>query len=345
MIDLVRGDRKNGTIAVNSQTSYASLPYTPSAHKGSKEITVAHVTVTLAPGEEADIRCWCVPGDRVSRLTCRRSPRPLGAYRPRYEEGRVGRRQSYCCRLHREIGRSPIRGEGRIASRKSMQNGKAIPPRPAHVGLGGFAAPGDAENLELAKLIRAALLEGPIPEISAVAQIEAVHAVDLPQADAKETQGGRPWAFLRATPDQIGLILKQTADPKDPHPELRDPSKWTPQNQMPRAIDLLIDGSVDVHGPSTGAVEIQAVGAAAARGRFDDVDRGRSRDDQSRGLWPKPDGSGYLDPKRLFGFAVKPDGSVVFDQEPVTLLRIEGFDPGTSRIDLLITCAAARGSA
>lgn len=331
VIDVVRGDRKNGTIAVNSETSYASLPHTPSAHKGEKAITVAHVTITLAPGEEADIRCWCVPSivylAYMSALT-----ETLGVVVLATEKGAPGAGEvavSYIEKL-RDALSSVTNGEPKVDAK-----GKLIPPRPPHVGLGGLPAPGDAENLELAKLIRAALLEGPIPEISSVAEIEAVHAVDLPQADAKATQGGRSWALVRPTSEQIGLILKQTPDPKDRHPELRDPSKWTLQNQMPRAIDVLIDGSIDVHGASTGAIEIHATGAAAARGRFDDVDRGRSRDDHARGLWPKPDGSGYIDPKRLFGFGVKPDGSVVFDPEPVTLLRIEGFGPGTSRIDLL----------
>ena len=48
--------------------------------------------------------------------------------------------------------------------------------------------------------------------------------------------------------------------------------------------------------------------AAAARGRFDDTDRGRSRDDRARGLWPnKPDGA-PIAPRDLFGFVPSADG-------------------------------------
>ncbi|MDX1124783.1 hypothetical protein GOL24_10755 [Sinorhizobium medicae] len=328
VVDVVRGDRKKTPIAVKAKTNYASLPHTPNAHKGPKPITVVHVTITLSPGEEADIRCWCVPSITylayMSALTetlqvaavahARNKKKYLTDVNAAFVEGLVDLVPSF---------------KGRIAADLN------IGLEPSFVGLGGLPAPGNEESLKLAKLIRDALLEGPIPEIAAVTEIEAVHAVDLPQKDAEGIQAGLPWTLLRATPDQIKKILKKEPDPEDPHKELHEPANWTLQNQMPGAIDVLIDGSIAIHGPSTGAIEIRASGAAAARGRFDDAARGRSRDDQARGLWPKPDGISYMNPKRLFGFEVKPDGSVAFDQESVTLLRIEDFPPETKRIDLL----------
>ncbi|RWP58626.1 hypothetical protein [Mesorhizobium sp.] len=331
VIDIVRGDRKKMPIAVKAKISYANLPHTPSAHKGPKPITVAHVIVTLSPGEEADIRCWCVPSitylaymsalmetlEITAVAHAHKEKKYLSDVNAAFVEGLVDLIPSF---------------KGQIAADAADLK---IGLKPTLTGLGGLPTPGNEVSLKAAKLIRDALLVAPIPEIAAVTEIEAVHAVDIPQEDAKGIQAGLPWALLRATPDQIVKILKKDPAPQDPHKELHEPATWTLQNQMSGAIDVLIDGSIAIHGPSTGAIEIRASGAAAARGRFDDAARGRSRDDQARGLWPKPDGISFLNPTRLFGFELNPVGSVTFDQETVTLLRIEGFPPETRRIDLL----------
>lgn len=184
------------------------------------------------------------------------------------------------------------------------------------------------------------MLESPVPEISAYTEIEAVHAVDLPQR-APEAPADRPWRMLRVATGAIDAILMNENDclKQDlPNNAVCSVENWDEERAMPGAVDVLIDGSLIIHGPSTKAVEIWASGAAAARGWFDDPERGRSREDRARGLWPKPDSQTFMSPKHLFGFDPADDGSVQFELEFVTLLRIEGFTPGNGpvlRLDLL----------
>ncbi|ARP64331.1 hypothetical protein A9K65_013780 [Mesorhizobium sp. WSM1497] len=323
VIDIVRGDRKKNPVQIVYKT-YAQLPYTPAEYKGSQQIKVAHVTITLLPGEEADIRCWCVPSvAHLAFMSALIETFGIAAIaKARDKEKGLALTDAFMAGAAELVPAFAQELQRGVASSRSDD------ARPPVVGLGGLPAPGDATNVWLATLIRAVLLKWPLPEIAAVTEIEAVHAVDRPQEDAKGAQSGKPWALLRASADRIDEVLKRPPD---------EPVNWPLQDQMAGAVDVLIDGSITIHGPSTGAVEIRAYGAAAARGSFDDPDRGRTRDEQARGLWPRPDDVNYMNPKRLFGFDVQADGSVAFDQESVTLLRIEGFSPLTRQIDLLKT--------
>ncbi|MBV8754571.1 MAG: hypothetical protein JO328_17055 [Hyphomicrobiales bacterium] len=321
VLDILRGDGKHRSVAVSPKVSYAGLPRTSVAAAKDPSITVTHVTVTLAVGDQATISCWCVPSETF--LCYMWAPtETLAALAIRW----VARGGS-------------TRGD---ADSNFVKGFKALLPKipwdkhfvsgpSAFTGLGGLPLPTPPLMCELAKKIREAMLRAPLPEIAAVTEIEAVHAVDLPQQDPKNVVG-HDWALLRATADEIPRILAPVTIARDP---LRDPKNWTLENQMPGAIDVLVDATLTIDAPSTGALEIRALGAAAARGRFDDVDRGRSRDDRARGLWPKPDAQNYMVPKRLFGFTPAADGSVTFDNEMVTLLRIEGFGPEQSKINLL----------
>jgi hypothetical protein len=58
VLDVVRGDGTGPVIKVTSRIDYGQIPFTPSPGKA---IPAAHVTVALALGDEARIRCWCVP--------------------------------------------------------------------------------------------------------------------------------------------------------------------------------------------------------------------------------------------------------------------------------------------
>ncbi|MFO1116549.1 MAG: hypothetical protein U1E28_12750 [Beijerinckiaceae bacterium] len=341
VLDVVRGDSTQPLIKANSRVDYGRIPFNPSS---GKIIPAAHVAVTLAPGDEARIQCWCVPTDAF--LTHIWAGTRTMAAMAIVKQSNIT-----------DGGVKALRTTNvDEAFRKGIKSLTSLTLDPAIAivaesksTLAGISLPSPLQMRDFAKKMRKRMLEEPVPEIAAVTEIEAVHAVDLPLQKPKPGDGPK-WQLLRADKNTIENVILRPADKCDPATQpLCASDNWTIERQQPNAVDVLIDGSLIVHGPSTAAVELRARGTAAARGRFDDVERGRSRDDRERGLWPRPDAQEPIKAQRLFGFDPAEDGSVAFESETVTLLRIEGFAPGNGkpgddkvRIDLLDTQRAAK---
>lgn len=336
VLDVVRGKDTDNLIKINTRIDYGDVPHTP---RTGRTIPTAHVTVTLARGEEAQIRCWCVP--TLAFLThVWAGTAAMAALAVVKGSGKKANDPSILAVPDVEQA-----FKAGITALTSLPIGNKSSNEPvSDAAFAGLPLPPAAQIREFASELRKRMLEEPVPQIAAVTEIEAVHAVDLPLNEPKPI-AGRKWQLLRAQTNTINEVLKTQDACKAALGVLGDlcsSDNWTPENQMPDAVDVVIDGSLTIHGPSTEAVEIRAQGAAAARGRFDDVERGRSRDDRARGLWPKPDAQKMISPKRLLGFDPTEDGSIIFERETVTLLRVEGFAPGTkklaggeTRIDLL----------
>ncbi|UVC18017.1 hypothetical protein [Mesorhizobium onobrychidis] len=336
VLDVIRGNGIGKVISDARKVKYSQVPHTPPP---GQSIPVAYVQVTLPPGAEANIRCWCVPSvtflryvwgqmDSVATLAVARGIKKAG------EEMDIGTLSVAT------VDGAFVKGLAQLASVNfpQVKNAKSTKIR---LGFAGLPMPSDEQMLAFAEDLRKRMLEMPLSEIASVAEIEAVHAVDLPKHGPRVV-ASKKWQLLRATAESIDSLLGPEEQCKATLGDRCVSDNWSMENQMPDAVGVLIDGSLTVHGPSTEAVEICARGTAAARGRFDDVERGRSRDDRARGLWPKPDAQEPIKASRLFGFDPADDGSVSFEPETVTLLRVEGFLPGTIndtsgevRIDLL----------
>ncbi|WP_426418097.1 hypothetical protein [Bradyrhizobium genosp. A] len=336
VLDVVRGVSGSepliefGTGGENGNATYSGLsglavpsPASPAP------IQVRHVIITLAPGEEATVRAWCLP--------------TLTFIKHMYEgtEAVAAFAVSCGCLSLAALKDDAAVDEACRAGFAAMcgQNLPADPPgAPSGPAVGGLPAPSLTQIEAIAKAIYKFMGKAPLPEISAYLEIDAVHAIDLPHDEPRFDPPGAPLPLLRADGDDVkGLLFP---DPGSPSP-LSDPKNWTIEAQRAGATGVLLDGNVTLHGPTTGAVEIYASAAAAARGRFDDPDRGRSRDDRVRGLWPnKPEGD-PIAPKDLFGFVPSSDGRVTHLRETVTLLRVEGFTPDKSKINLLEAQRAA----
>lgn len=353
VLDVVRGAKRK--IAIAEGKSYGSLPF---GGANPPQLDASHVTITLAPGEEADIDCWCVPSEvylkhmsAIARdLTTiaiqhglesdRAKRRGDGSDKP------IGLEQAFLSGLQQLMPNTMAS----VGTTEKEGDTSVSPDDRYFQGYGGLPTLGPKANAMIASKLRTRMLSEPVPEIAAVTTIEAVHAVDLPQqhVTAKAEFATATFALLRATSERMpSLLCKPDVIPEgtpcnDP---LYDPATWTLANQMPGATQVLLDGTVTIHGPSTNGVEIFAEGSAAARGLFDDVTRGRSRDDRSRGLWPRPDGATYMKPKDLFGFDIMPDGKTSFARERVTLLRLDGLPANTTEINLLAIQRDAEGLA
>lgn len=330
VLDVVRGRGTENLIKVNTNTEYGRIVNTPPT---GRSIKAAHVTVTLAQGEEARISCWCVPTvsflQNIFALT-----RGMAAMAVVKGSGATDGSNSL------SISNAGAAFRQGVAALTSLSLSEKSAPNPKFPStFAGLPLPAKEHMLDFAQAIRKRMLEEPLREIAAVTEIEAVHGVDLPLQEPQAI-AGQSWQLLRATAQSIVHLLKPVDECKPVLGDVCMSANWSVENQMPDAVDVILDGSLTVHGPSTEAVEIRARGAAAARGRFDDVERGRSRDDRSRGLWPKPDAQEPIKAKRLFGFEPAEDGSVHFENETITLLRVEGFAPGKAtdsklRINLL----------
>ncbi|WP_316166834.1 MULTISPECIES: hypothetical protein [unclassified Bradyrhizobium] len=296
-------------------------------------ILVRQVIVALAPGEEATIRTWCLPslgflkymfeGTESAAALCV----ACGCVSPSALKDAA--EANSACRA----GFAAL-GAGKLAAAVDAKDACAQ-------GVGGLRLPSQEQIDALAAFIHDFMMTKPLSEISAILELGAVHAVDRPAIapsflPADDSRGYHGLRLLRTRSDEKWLNdILQAKTPSDDSALLWEPSNWKLDNHPDGGIGVLLSGTIALHAPSTGAVEIYARGAAAARGRFDDPDRGRSVDDQVRGLWPQPDGEKDIRPKDLFGFTPAADGRVALNEETVTLLRIEGFEPNEDVLDLL----------
>ena len=314
----------------NGKANYFKLSDTPREVADAPDVRLAtpvdvrHVIVRLAPGEEATIRVWCLP--RLLFLE------------HMFEGTEAAAALAVACGC---LSAAALKDQKAIdeacqAGFKALC-GAALPAvapgAPAGPACGNLVTPSQPQIQAIAKLLHSFMSNtGPIPEIAAALEIEATHVIDLPLQAPAFVPANTPLRLLR-TDDQLINTLLGDSDEAKKNP-LYDPANWELDAQPADATGVLLAGAATLHGLSSGAVEIHASGAAAARGRFDDTERGRSRDDRARGLWPKPDGE-YIKPVDLFGFEPQANGRVKLKRETVTLLRLEGFTPEMNRIELL----------
>ncbi|HYD69915.1 hypothetical protein [Azospirillum sp.] len=308
------------------------------AGAGGAAPAVRHVIVQLQPGEEATIRAWCIPSPVFLQFM--------------FEGTESAAALAVACGCGAggippdpaAVNRACQAGMAALCGDPPAKSDGAPPPAGSVCGqgVGGLRLPTQSEINKIADRVHRFMQENPMTEIAAVEEIEAVHAVDLPEDEPTFVADAQaPVRLLRVPASRIQAILTAKAGTEP----LRDPRRWSLKEQVPEAVDVLLSGRVRLHGPTTGAIEILATTAAAARGRFDDTGRGRSRDDRARGIWPQPDGRGLTRPEEVFGFLPHSDGRVTLRRETVPLLRIEGFGPKINEIDLLQAqeCAAHGG--
>jgi hypothetical protein len=330
-----------GSGGVDGKADYGTLDHTPKeafsggASKPAQPIPVRHVVVRLAEGEQAAIRAWCLPS--------------LSFLEHMFEgtEAVAALAVACGCLSANALGDQQAIDDACSAGLKLLCKGINFPKvktgAPSGPAVGGLATPSQPVIKAIASLIHTSMTQAPLSEISAPIEIEAAHVVDLPLWKPSFQPPQTPLPLLRVDEVLLRTLLDPPADPRNP-PPLYEPKKWDISVQTPNATGLILAGRVKLHGISTGAIEIYASGAAAARGHFDDPDRGRSRDDRVRGLWPKPDGRNDIDPTSIFGFTPSASGRVTLQRENVTLLRVEGFTPDKNDLDLLDVQRAAWNS-
>ncbi|MDX8502118.1 hypothetical protein RFM99_27355 [Mesorhizobium sp. VK4C] len=288
----------------------------PQPYKGSPTLKAVYTEVRIAPGEELSIGVWALPSKAFlahifeatgTMLTLASAAKDLS---PVKKPGSI------------------LEALAALATKGGTSGERTI------TGIGGLPAGYPTDLITLTETILWSMLKQPISEVAAVTMLDAIYAVDLPQALPSTDASGL--TVRRLNPDTIEAVVGGRDCPAPsqlPDVPASDEDGATPV-LLSGLIGTSIKGKFDALGPTAGALEITAIGSAAARGRFDDPDRGRSRDDIARGLWPRPDGVTPMSVRDLYGFALDADGYPIFRPETVRLLRLEGF-PRNSPNDLL----------
>ena len=208
-------------------------------------------------------------------------------------------------------------------------------------GILGSDAPCPDRLKVLAARLRAELETHPLPELSEVRSIAITHATRVPQG--MPVLGSIPLE-LRRVKEQISTRSSNRFDPplleKEP---LSLPAGWNPDgldaNAEPDATKTDLAGFVGIDLASVGGLEITASAIAPFGADFDDVGRGRSRNDVNSGNG----GDKVIDPKTgllrdpqdfdIYGFHISPRGRVRFRSSEQLWARFANLPLGLKDVD------------
>ncbi|MCC8944250.1 hypothetical protein H8A97_03810, partial [Bradyrhizobium sp. Arg62] len=219
--------------------------------ESSGSVAVHHVVVALAPGEEATIRVWCLPG----KLFLQYAFEPIesiaalcvacGCVKPTTDPSIL----DAACR----DGFASLAGDG-------IELG--APGAPCGPAIGGLPLPTQAGIDAIAKKVETFMKTTPIPEIASPLTITATYAVDIPQEAPVyplPAQAGAAPVVIRVNQEtRVDLLNTLTRDAA--RAKLKN---WSLESTLDGATDVLLTGQAKVHAASTGTVEFIASGVAA----------------------------------------------------------------------------------
>lgn len=319
------------------------------------------LALALAPHEWVDIEMWFVPEARqlardfaiIQALAIQLSQKQKPALA--------------CCAVDVSQGAQDALPDEICAALSQVLSAPADAPR-AYFGPGGVVAPPMSTLLALAEQVRAAMVHSPIPEISGVARLSAVHAANR-AAVAPGALGGATDHFSAASgaatclhqpvrawrpPEKRPAAAPTPANPTDdraggdtvigpPDEPCLCPAEATPLDvAAPGSTALVLSGEVTLDLNEIDTLEVRARMVLPGSTTFDDRLRGRSLAHRRANWWPlvddprgaaatDPEARDFLPARHLFGFSVAADGHIALDQAEVTLLRAERLPrPGGS---------------
>ncbi|WP_076860161.1 hypothetical protein [Bradyrhizobium mercantei] len=285
-----------------AQRAGGKLMAPASIAKGQAAGTAIEVTIKLAPGEDFCIDIWALH-DLGQLAQWFDGPESVAFY---------------CAGTYNG---SP---DPAVEKQKLEKMLGKIPDKPLHspvrVIRRSDAVVSSAAVADAATALHATLSHKPIPELSAVRTLRAVHAVEQPPVAAKLCKAGMPkpeLRFLRVEAQERQTILNNAADPK------HDWRKWKRTDDSPSATDILAGGTIRIDKAIHENIELR-VRAVSPNGRpMDNPLLGRTPEDRSRGLWPEKPAentsvnSGASLTRRLYGFDVDEEGRVCFTPEEI----------------------------
>lgn len=288
----------------------------PRAYPDASGLTAVRARIRIGPGEELSIGAWARP-TKAFLAYMFEAPQSILALSYLAEAMPISK-----------VAGSMTQALATFAPRTDGKDARPI------TSLGGLRAGFTTDLAGVAARLASVVDESPVRMLAAVTTLDAVYAVDLPTVEPATDRAGL--SLVRVRPTTIEGVLGRAPCRSS------EPPNALPPADEDEAVPILLSGNIgrlkdarlEALGPTVGAIEITAVGSAAARGRFDDPERGRPRDDIARGLWPKPDGTNPMSVSDLYGFGLDADGYPIFRPEVARLLRLEGF-PRDAPLDLL----------
>lgn len=298
-----------------------------------QSIKVREVTLTLAPGQDLEVDVWCIPVadalaqsfsviEMVGVLAAKdieEGQREPNALKANLKQLLATNQQCLDFLERSDFGT------------KEMQ---------FFSGPYGMKAPGRAELKLIGQMIHQCLLKKPLPELTSVATMRAVHAVNLPQVgDPFAEDGKNPITARYMTAKRLDAF--KAADEKDRPGFLISPDTAKILDPDEGGHDLVLAGPVEVDLDTASAFKIHADTVFPRTTLFDDLDRGRSAVDRRDGTWPYEsrleyvketqtwkEEKRYLPTAVVYGFQVAADGSVELPKTRVTLLSVSDLPPG-----------------
>lgn len=317
-----------------------------------KAVRVLLVTVLLHEGENVAVDCWFVPRETTLRrwFDLPETALALAQVDDATSDTAVIKA------LDTAYG-----GKGTTKSSFARHYGRvAAEPKLGASWTGAAGLPVSARVVAaVGAYLSEAARRSPIPQISGIRTIEAVHAVDRPvrrpafdgsARNAVLTDSGKVLALTRYRVS--GQPAGSGADPREAllgRFEATNPARW--QDSIEEgSTGTLLGGSVLVDLDSSATIEILALTVSPQGAPIDDPKRGRTDAQRLAGEWPEAHGrSGSAQAAELFGFHVAPDGRIRHARSQVTLLRIDNLDAwergsnfvGLEPLDLVATQKAA----
>lgn len=206
-----------------------------------------------------------------------------------------------------------------------------------YIGPGGDALPEIKTIRALGHALHHLMLCHPLPEISGVRRIAAVHAVNVPAEEntpviAELAKGVDPF------PDPLCATRAATVEP-EPLRAIRpaelgvDVPGFSDAAAIASGSKLMaLKGQVKIDPERVDTLEIVARTVSPHSAIFDNPARGRSLARRLAGTWPEEIGSkGVRKARDIFGFRLSEDGRSELDDGQVTLLRIDNLpfaEPG-----------------
>ncbi|MBY5482085.1 hypothetical protein HFO84_32895 [Rhizobium leguminosarum] len=270
------------------------------AAKGNKGARVQLVELALCRGEDFTLEVSCLPGEVEF-------------------EKRFSLPETMAMQLQRAFKEPDSKARLIAMGGTALGNACADATLKDHTGVGGGLVPDESLRYNVAsKLIHSMREDWPIEEIAAVASLRICHAVNKPSADAIN------WTSSGETTKAIRPLSVTETRVKEPPPANEE-----------GAIELGLDGTIEVDLDLVEAFQIVATAVGTDGFQIDSVDRGRSMISKRSGRWPtriREDGCEvYERSTDVVGFKVDAAGVATLRREPVTLLAVSNL-PSTKAI-------------
>ena len=277
---------------------------------GGGRVEAIRVVVRLAPGERFQLDVWCMPRRETLEALFDIVESAAQIVQAALARGPVCLTgAAFCAQLATLLPRTPPEVIRQAMADATAGRPASTPGGPC--GAGQLLLPGPAELTTIAALIHRAALDTVTPEIAARTTVWVTHALDKPvQAPTFEVDNCHAPANVRRVPAEA---------------------------DHPARVQLI--GWVALHRTSTRFLEVMATAPGLVSGAFDDPRRGRSADDQARGIWPANGAVNgqtlWRKPGDVFGFDVAPDGRVTLRAETGALMRVDPIPARAEPQDML----------